>query len=179
MMRYVALLRGINSGRNPVTKMADLKAAFKRAGFQNVTTVIASGNVIFDAARTTEKALVKKLEPILSNALKFNVSVVVMTLTDLEHLVETQPFKGMTLGAHDRPHVTFLKKAPEAAAVHAVAKGAKGCVITAVVDRAVCTVVDFSATTPDLMRVLDKSLGKDVTTRSWKTVERVVKAAKA
>jgi hypothetical protein len=42
----------------------------------------------------------------------------------------------------------------------------------------VCSVVDLSgATSPDLMRVLDKEFGTDVTTRSWNTVERVLRAA--
>jgi hypothetical protein len=41
----------------------------------------------------------------------------------------------------------------------------------------VCSVVDLSgASSPDLMRVLDKTFGDEVTTRSWNTVERIVKA---
>jgi hypothetical protein len=42
---------------------------------------------------------------------------------------------------------------------------------------AICSVIDFtSAKTPDLMIWLDKKLGKEITTRRWKTVERILKA---
>ena len=47
MTKYVAFLRGINVGRHKRIKMADLKRAFEAAGFHNVATYIASGNVIF------------------------------------------------------------------------------------------------------------------------------------
>ena len=42
MTKYIALLRGINVGGNNIIKMADLKAAFERRGFQNVVTYINS-----------------------------------------------------------------------------------------------------------------------------------------
>ena len=49
MSKYIALLRGINVGGNNMIKMADLKAAFERRGFQRVSTYINSGNVLFDS----------------------------------------------------------------------------------------------------------------------------------
>ena len=39
-MKQIALLRGINVGGNNIIKMADLKVAFERLGFQNVVTHI-------------------------------------------------------------------------------------------------------------------------------------------
>ena len=50
MTRYIALLRGINVGGKNIIKMADLKSAFERRGFQNVATYINSGNVIFNSS---------------------------------------------------------------------------------------------------------------------------------
>ena len=44
---YLALLRGINVGGNNIIKMADLKACFEQMGFEDVSTYIQSGNVIF------------------------------------------------------------------------------------------------------------------------------------
>ena len=38
MTRYIALLRGVNVGGNNIIKMADLKTAFERHGFENVDT---------------------------------------------------------------------------------------------------------------------------------------------
>ena len=46
-MRYVALLRAINTPPRHV-KMPRLRAVFEDLGFENIATVIASGNVVFD-----------------------------------------------------------------------------------------------------------------------------------
>ena len=51
-VRFVALLRGINVGGKTLLKMADLKACFEGLGFDEVSTYIASGNVLFETRRT-------------------------------------------------------------------------------------------------------------------------------
>jgi len=62
-MRQIALLRGINVGGKNIIKMADLKSAFERRGFQNVVTYINSGNILFDGEQdeTAAKAACEKL----------------------------------------------------------------------------------------------------------------------
>src|SRR6185437_15019893 len=52
--RQAAFLRGVNLGKRTV-RSADLVAAFGEMGFSNAKTLIASGNVLFDA--DTEKNL--------------------------------------------------------------------------------------------------------------------------
>ena len=52
MTRYAALLRGINVGGINI-KMADLRSTFVDLGFENVKTVLASGNVLFDSPTVT------------------------------------------------------------------------------------------------------------------------------
>jgi len=47
MTRYCAFFASINVGGNRLT-MADLRYAFEREEFENVETVVASGNVLFD-----------------------------------------------------------------------------------------------------------------------------------
>jgi uncharacterized protein (DUF1697 family) len=50
-MRYAAFFRGINVGGNHQVKMDDLRQFFADCGFQNVQTVIQSGNVLFETSR--------------------------------------------------------------------------------------------------------------------------------
>jgi uncharacterized protein (DUF1697 family) len=51
-MQYVTFLRAINVAGHATVKMADLKEACLSAGCKGVTTLIQSGNVIFES---TEK----------------------------------------------------------------------------------------------------------------------------
>jgi hypothetical protein len=51
----------------------------------------------------------------------------------------------------------------------------KGYTVLGMRGREVCSVVDLSgATTPDLMVWLEKEFGKAITTRTWKTVGRIL-----
>lgn len=63
--QYLAFLRGINVGGNAIIKMADLKKAFEQMGFKNVRTLLASGNVIFEADHADKEVLTKKMESAL------------------------------------------------------------------------------------------------------------------
>src|ERR687891_570815 len=66
MASYVALLRGINVGGKNLIKMAELKASFEAAVFEDVATYIQSGNVLFRAARSSTAALERRIEGMLS-----------------------------------------------------------------------------------------------------------------
>ena len=55
MVKYVALLRAVNVGGTGKLPMADLKAICSDAGFTQVETYIASGNVVFESKMTPSK----------------------------------------------------------------------------------------------------------------------------
>lgn len=61
MIMYVALLRGINVGLKQV-KVAELKKAFEELGFENVETLLASGNVVFEAKGGNSIEFIQKIE---------------------------------------------------------------------------------------------------------------------
>lgn len=57
---FVALLRGINvGGRNPI-RMPDLVACFRDAGYEDVSTYLQSGNVLFGADGKTGPKLERR-----------------------------------------------------------------------------------------------------------------------
>ena len=82
MKRQIALLRGINVGGNNIIKMAGLKAAFDRLGFQNVVTYINSGNILFDSVLdvTAVKAVCEKM---IAEDLGLDIPVCVIAAADL------------------------------------------------------------------------------------------------
>ncbi|MCB1279910.1 MAG: DUF1697 domain-containing protein, partial [Salinibacterium sp.] len=62
MARQVALLRGINVGRAKRIAMADLRARLAGLGFEDVRTLLNSGNVVYSAkgsATTAREALIE------------------------------------------------------------------------------------------------------------------------
>jgi uncharacterized protein (DUF1697 family) len=82
-MKYVAFLRGINVGGNNIIKMADLKAAFEKQGFTNVTTYINSGNVLFDSDIFGETELGVICEKLVADNFSLNIPVCVISTVDL------------------------------------------------------------------------------------------------
>lgn len=72
MPRYIAFLRAVNVGGR-VVKMAQLKAVFEAAGFVNVESFIASGNIIFSTKSGSMPAVVKKVEAALRQELGYDV----------------------------------------------------------------------------------------------------------
>lgn len=109
MVRYVALLRGINVGGNNLIKMADLKACFDRHGYEGVTTYIQSGNVVFSAARAGLSQLTERIEGMLAESFDYDASVVLRTQTQMRTIVEGAPEGFGAEPDRYRDDVIFLK----------------------------------------------------------------------
>ncbi len=90
-MTYIALLRGINVGRNKKVEMNKLKTVFEDLGFQNVSTYINSGNVIFDCPQTNVITLDSKIEKGIAKAFGFSVPVVIRTAQNIQDVAKAVP----------------------------------------------------------------------------------------
>jgi uncharacterized protein (DUF1697 family) len=108
MPKYVALLRAINVGGH-VVKMDRLRALFEALGFASVETFIASGNVIFDSPSKSAKALERKIEAHLREALGYEVATFVRSTRELAEVARHAPFGGAEEGTL---YVCFLREAP-------------------------------------------------------------------
>ena len=104
MTRYAAFLRGVNLGKRTV-KSAELKAAFEAMGFGNVRTLLASGNVLFDAKPS--RTLKQVVEDGLRAQFGFEVLVVLRTLDDLKTMVASDPV-GREEGEDATMHVVLF-----------------------------------------------------------------------
>lgn len=89
--RYIAFLRAINVGKRQV-KMDRLRAVFQAAGFGDVETFIASGNVIFTAPETDSRALERRIEGVLEKELGFAVETFLRTPAELDAVAKYRPF---------------------------------------------------------------------------------------
>lgn len=105
-MRLAALLGSINVGGNRL-KMADLRAALEAAGFANVATVTASGNVLFDWPGAPDAALQQQLEDLLLNVFGIRSFAALRTREELLAAVDDNPFAGD--GQDKFVHTVFLE----------------------------------------------------------------------
>ena len=118
MTRHVAFLRAINLASKRRVAMADLREELEALGYDDVSTYIASGNAIFDATGGAA-ALERAIEPALEARFGFAIPTFVRTATQVRKAVALEPFGALT--GNDTWSVTFLRKAPPAAAKKAVA----------------------------------------------------------
>ncbi|GAO38237.1 hypothetical protein SCH01S_10_00470 [Sphingomonas changbaiensis NBRC 104936] len=108
MTGYVALLRAVNVGGTGKLPMTELKAMCEAAGFGQVRTYIASGNVVFDASgdeAQVQAALEAKLEAYAGK----KVGVLVRTPAEMKAVLAGNPFPDK---APNRTVAIFLDTAP-------------------------------------------------------------------
>ncbi len=91
MTVFIAFLRAINVGGRTV-KMERLRGLFEQAGYREVETFIASGNVIFRAPIEDARALEQQLEAHLAASLGFQVATFVRTAAELAAIAAAIPF---------------------------------------------------------------------------------------
>ena len=84
MARLVGLLRGINLGAKRRIAMADLRALLTELGYEDVRTVLASGNIIFTGPKAKAR---EKLETAIAERFGFQVDVVLRTMAELHAVV--------------------------------------------------------------------------------------------
>ncbi len=115
---FVVLLRAINVGGTGKLPMSDLKRLCEKAGFRNVRTYIASGNVV--AERDGSEAEAKAaLEAELRVHAGKPVGVIVRTAAEIAKVAAANPFPDR---AANYTVATFLDRAP----AHDALKDAKG-----------------------------------------------------
>lgn len=152
--KYVALLRGIGP-LNPNMKGEKLKALFLGLGFKNVKTVIASGNVVFESRSKNATLLEEKIEKELPKKLGFNSTTIIRDYAEFKALAKKDPFKGVIDEKPNYLVVTFFKD--RRSELSTVLK------------------TGTSDTTVNFMSKLERIHGKAITTRTWKTVNRIIK----
>ncbi len=112
-MRYVALLRGINVGGKALVKMADLKACLEELGFDDVSTYIASGNLLFRSGERDAATLERKIERAIEQRFRLPVKVVVLDCAAYGRIAEAIP-KEWIGDATLRANVAFVRRGTDA-----------------------------------------------------------------
>ncbi|ORA37093.1 DUF1697 domain-containing protein [Mycobacterium aquaticum] len=171
MPRYAVFLRGVNVGGVNL-KMAEVAKALTDAGFDNVKTILASGNVLLDS-RSSAKAVRSKAERALRDTFGYEAWVLVYDVDELRALSDDYPFEREVEGHHS--YVTFVSDADLLDELAALEPGPEEKVQRG--DGVLYWQVARNAT---LDSTIGKTMGKkryksSTTTRNLRTVEKVLR----
>ena len=167
-MKYLALIRGINVGGNSVIPMAKLRAAFENCGMKNVSTFIASGNVLFDAPRPP------KLEVQLHKVLGLPIRLTLRTHAQLEAIVKHAPKGFGSKPEKFRYDVWFVVPPATPDDVVAELKPTPGVDTVSAGDGVVyATRLIAKASQSRLTRIVGTPIYASVTIRSWNTTRKL------
>src|SRR5712691_9009578 len=160
MPRYAAFLRGVM----PVNaKMPDVKKGFEAAGFTDVKTILGSGNVVFSARAASEASLQQRAEAAMTERLGRTFLTIIRPIEALRDL----------LASDAKRVVTFLRRRPTSRlALPIEFEGAR---ILAVKGAEAFSAYVRHPKSPVFMTLIEKTFGKEGTTRTWDTVAKVAR----
>lgn len=170
MPRYAAFLRGVMPTN---AKMPQLKTAFEAAGFTDVKTLLASGNVVFSAPVAPVASLERRAEKAMHEQLGQAFLTIVRPVNGLRKILASDPYKGFRLAPESKRIITFLRERPSKTLKLPIEfEGAR---ILAMQGGAIFSVYEPNPKGPVFMTLLQKTFGKEQTTRTWDTVAKAAK----
>jgi uncharacterized protein (DUF1697 family) len=170
MPRYAAFLRGVSPMN---AKMPELKKAFEAAGFDDVKTILSSGNVVFSARAASEASIERKAESAMQKQLGHSFLTIVRPVDALREILADDPYEAFGKPVGAKRIVTFLREPPKARLTLPIEQD--GARILAM--RGLEIFSDYTRTPkgPVFMTLIEKTFGKEVTTRTWETVTKVAR----
>jgi len=161
------MMRGV-SPMNAI--MADWRRCLAHAGFGGVVTVLASGNVVFDTDELPDDEVASSVEAAMEAGLGRSFATIVRPQAELAAIVAADAFAAWTLAPGSKRVLTFLRRAPSCLPQLPLIVDAT--TIFAADDRTVYTAYVPDRRGPQFMNLIERTFGKDVTTRTWQTVTK-------
>lgn len=103
----------------------------------------------------------------------WEIPVLIRSIKELQAIADAEPFKNINVTKDTRLYITFLSEKPKATAI----THDDDVKVVRVTDREVCTVITVTPqkNTTDLMKRSEQIYGKNITTRNWNTIQRILK----
>jgi uncharacterized protein (DUF1697 family) len=174
MATFVALLRGINVGGKTIVSMPELKSLFSSMGFEEVSTYIQSGNVVFNSPEDEGQGLAPGIEERIADAFGVNITVLLRTPAELAEIAGSNPFLGREADL-TKLHVVFLSGPPAPDAVGELDPRRSPPDEFSVRGREIYLHLPNGAGRSKLtIDYFEKRLGVRATARNWKTLTKLV-----
>jgi len=111
MIKYAAFLRGINVAGQKLIRMAALKAMMEELGYDQVSTYIQSGNILFESNEKTTASIEQIIKKGIKDTFTFDVPVIVLPVSRIVEILNNNPFA--TSGAEEsKIYYTLLGSIP-------------------------------------------------------------------
>lgn len=176
-MKYIALLRGVNVGGKRI-KMASLKVVFESMGFLNVKTYLQSGNVIFKNKSSNMEKITRDIERRICKTFGFLVKVIIRSENELEDIIKNNPFTAQNAEINNL-YVSFLLYMPDKEILTNLDKYKGDKEKFEINGREIYLYLPNGyARTKLTNNMLEKKLKTVVTTRNWKTTNKLMELSK-
>jgi uncharacterized protein (DUF1697 family) len=156
-------------------RMPELKRCFEAAGFTNVKTLLSSGNVVFDARSTSEAALARKAEAAMTEHLGRTFHTIVRSVKVLQGLIDADPYSRFRLRRNSKRLITFLREPSDPTKLSLPLKFDDARIL-AMNGREIFSAYVPSPRAPAFMAFIERTFGKNVTTRTLDTVKKCIMA---
>jgi uncharacterized protein (DUF1697 family) len=152
-------------------KMPELQRAFESVGFTDVKTLLSSGNVVFSSRAAPTAALEKKAEAAMEKHLGRRFFTIVRSVDALRELLASDPYKEFGVAPGAKRIVTFMRQVPKAKLELPIERD--GARILTLRGTELFSAYLPTPKGPVFMTLIEKALGKDQTTRTWQTLEKL------
>lgn len=174
MKKYIALLRGINVSGQKLIKMERLCESVSRLGFEDVSTYIQSGNILFSFADTEIANICDLLSGMILSDFGFDVGVIVIEPGELEKTIADNPFSNRTPENSTQPYVGFLSEIPSSENVKSLEDVDFGNDEFHIIGKRIYIwYADSAGKTKLSNAVIERKLKVVSTARNWKTVQKL------
>jgi len=175
---HFALIRGINVGGHKKIAMSALREMLTKLGFDDVQSLLQSGNLVFRSGNQTESQLERLLETETEKRLGVQAAFFVRTPEELKNAVARNPFPEEAKRDPGHLLVMFLKDAPDKKSVEALQAAIVGSEIVRADGRNAYIVYPDGIGTSRLTNaVIEKKLGTRGTGRNWNTILKLAAIA--
>ncbi|MFI5414734.1 MAG: DUF1697 domain-containing protein [Candidatus Lutacidiplasmatales archaeon] len=174
MSDSIGLLRAVNVGGQGAVPMAGLRAELTRRKFEEVRTVLQSGNLVFREPKSPGPKVERELEDAIDEAFGFRTVAFVRSAAEWAEIRRHNPFPKEAVADPGHLILVCLKTVPAAPALAALRSAIRGRETVELWGRDLYAVYpDGMGTSRLTMAVLESKLGTRATARNWNTVAKI------
>jgi len=180
MTTHIALLRGVNVGGHKKIAMSDLRAFIADLGFDDVRSLLQSGNLVFRGGARTAAGLERLLEVEAQKHLDLRTTFFVRTAKEWKAIIAHNPFPDAAENDPSHLLVMCLKDVPHAHALKALQDAIKGPELVRAEGRHLYIVYPAGIGRSKLtIKLIEEKLSTQGTGRNWNTVLKLAALTEA